>query len=335
MDLTTTYMGLELSGPLAASASPLSREIDDIRRLEDAGASAVVLYSLFQEQIEQEAEELDYFLHYGSERFAESLTYYPEVEDFVRGPQEYLDHVSAAKKAVDIPVIASMNGISTGGWISQARQVEQAGADALELNVYLIPTDPKVTGERIEQVYLSIAAAVKAEVSIPVSMKLSPYFSSTANMLSRLDEAGVDGLVLFNRFYQPDIDLTDLSVKPSLSLSQAYEMRLPLRWIAIMYGRVKASLAGTTGVHSAEDAAKLILAGADVAMMASALLASGIGHLREVRNGLERIMAKMGYGSVSAMKGVLSQQSCAEPAAFERANYMKTLQSYRATGTRE
>ena len=335
MDLSTNYMGLQLSNPLVASASPLSREIADIRRLEDAGASAVVLWSLFEEQLEHDATELDYYLEYGAERFAESTSYFPHVSEYKLGPDQYLEHIALAKEAVDIPIIASLNGISTGGWISCAKQIAQAGADGIELNVYYIPTDPKLTSERVENVYVSVLQAVKASVSIPVAMKLSPYFSATAGVLTRLDEVGADALVLFNRFYQPDIDLGTLEVAPDLVLSRPADGRLPMRWIAILYGRIQASLAATSGIHSAEDVAKMILAGADVTMMASALLLNGIEHLTTVREGLAEVLDQKGYASVSEMKGVLSQQRCAEPAAFERANYMKTLSSFGGTATLE
>jgi len=335
MDLSTSYMGLALSSPLVPSASPLSRDVGTIRQMEDAGASAVVLWSLFEEQIEHEARELDYYLQYGADRFAESLTYFPQQEDYPLGPEEYLDHVSRAKQAVDLPVIASLNGISAGGWISYARQIQQAGADGIELNVYYIPTDPKLSAETVENVYLDVLKSVKANVSIPVAMKLSPYFSATANMMTKLDEAGADALVLFNRFYQPDIDIENLEVAPHLLLSTSTENRLPLRWVAILYGKVRASLAATTGIHTGEDAAKMILAGADVTMMCSALLKNGVGRLRDVRDALVQIMESKGYESVAQMKGVLSQKSCPEPAAFERANYMKTLNRFGPTATLE
>ncbi|MHC4981914.1 MAG: dihydroorotate dehydrogenase-like protein [Planctomycetota bacterium] len=335
MDLTTRYMQLELSCPLVPSASPLSKQIDNIRKMEDAGAGAVVLWSLFEEQIEHEASELDHYLQYGTERFAESLSYFPEPAEFHLGPEEYLDHIAKAKQAVDIPIIASLNGVSTGGWISYAKQIEQAGADALELNVYFIPTDPAVTAQQVEDVYASALEAVKSNVSVPVAMKLSPFFSSTAAMARRLDDAGADALVLFNRFYQPDIDVGELEVVPTLELSTTFEQRLPLRWIAILHGKVKASLAATTGVRSGEDAAKMILAGADVVMMCSALLENGIDHLAAVREGLIRVMEQKQYESVERMKGVMSQRKCAEPAAFERANYIKALNSYGPTATLE
>jgi dihydroorotate dehydrogenase (fumarate) len=334
MDLSTTYMGLKLSSPLVPSASPLSHDIDDIKRMADAGAAAVVLHSLFEEQLAHDAQELDFFLEYGSERFAESLTYYPRVADYKLGPEEYLEHISRARRAVNIPIIASLNGITAGGWISYAKKMEQAGAHALELNVYFLPTDARLSGEQVESVYLSVLAAVKSSVSIPVAMKLSPYFSSTANMLIRFAE-GADGLVLFNRFMQPDLDVENLQVDPRHTLSTSADLRLALRWIAIMYGRVNCSLAGTNGVHTADDVVKLIMAGADVTMMTSALLKNGIGYLRELRRGLEEYMQRKEYESVSQMKGILSQRNCPEPAVFERANYVKTLQSYVGTATLE
>ncbi len=335
MDLTTTYMGLELAGPIVAAASPLSKEIANVREMEDAGAGAVVLFSLFEEQIEHEARELEYYLEYGAERFAESLSYFPDLGDYRLGAEDYLEHVRKLKEAVAIPIIASLNGISTGGWVRYAEQIEQAGADAIELNAYYIPTDPRLGSQRVEQVYLDVLEAIKGRVSIPVAMKLSPFFSSTANMMSRLDEAGANALVLFNRFYQPDVDLETMEVAPRLVLSSPSEARLPMRWIAILYGKVAASLAATTGIHTPEDVMKMILVGADVTMVCSALLSKGIGYLRDLHGGLERLMEAKGYESISQIKGMLSQQSCAEPAAFERANYMKTLNSYGQTSTLE
>jgi dihydroorotate dehydrogenase (fumarate) len=335
MDLSTTYMGLKLSSPLVPSASPLSYEIDNIRKMEDMGASAVVLHSLFEEQIQHDAKELDFFLQYGTERFAESLTYYPHLEEYQLGPEAYLEHISRAKKAVDIPIIASLNGVSAGGWISYAAKMEQAGADALELNVYYIPTDPRLTAEQVESVYLMVLQAVKMSVSIPVAMKLSPYFSSIAGTLHRFVDQGADALVLFNRFLQPDLDIENLEVDPSHTLSTSSDNRLALRWIAIMYGQLKCSLAATNGIHTAVDVVKMIMAGADVTMMASALLRNGIEHLADVRQGLEQYMEQKEYESVTQMKGILSQKNCPEPAAFERANYVKTLQSYGPTATME
>ena len=336
MDLSTTYMGLHLGNPLVASSSPLTAELDTVRRLEDAGAGAVVLPSLFEEQVRHEARELDYFLQHGAFRFAESLTYYPDVETYhYAGAQEYLDHIARCREAVKIPVIASLNGISSQGLAQYARQIQQAGASALELNVYYIPTNPNLTAERVENVYASILQAVRQEVTIPLAMKLSPYFSSLANFARRLVLLGADGLVLFNRFYQPDLDVENLEVRPSLVLSTSVESRLPIRWIALLHGRINVSLAGSSGVHTGADAAKMILAGADAVMMASALLSDGIDHLGTIRAGLVQIMQEQEYESLAQMKGALSQKNCPEPAAFERANYMKVLHSYVQTGTLE
>jgi dihydroorotate dehydrogenase (fumarate) len=337
MDLSTTYMGLKLASPLVASASPLCMDVGMVRKMEDHGAAAVVLASLFQEQIESEAKELEFYLQYGTDRWAESLTYFPHKEDYKLGPEEYLAHIAALKKAVGIPVIASLNGISTGGWTSYAQKMQDAGADGIELNIYFIPADPHLGSEQVEQRYLSVLEAVKSAVHIPVAVKLSPYFSATASMATRLDAAGADALVLFNRFYQPDIDIEKLEIRPRLDLSTPWEGRLPLRWIAILFGKLvkKASLAATTGIHTAEDAAKMILAGADVTMMTSALLRHGVEHLAKVRAGLVEIMQAKEYESVTQMKGVLSQKACPNAAAFERANYMKTLQSFGLTATRE
>jgi len=335
MDLTTNYMGFPLPNPIVPAASPLSRSLDNLRKMEDAGAAAVVLWSLFEEQIQHEARELEYYLQHGAERFAESLTYFPQEPDYLLGPQEYLEHIRKARKAIDLPLIASLNGISAGGWIDYAEQIEQAGADAIELNVYFLPTDPDLGSMQVETVYAAILQAVKTHVHIPVAMKLSPFFSSMAGMMKKLDDQGADALVLFNRFCQPDIDIENLTVRPALTLSRSADMRLPLRWIAILYGKVNASLAATTGIHTAEDVAKMILAGADVTMMCSALLKNGIGYITKVLGGLPQIMERCGYDSVGQMKGVLSHKSTAEPAAFERANYMKTLQSFDDTATLE
>ena len=329
MDLSTRYCGLRLKNPLVASASPLSHTVDSMKRLEEAGASAIVMYSLFEEQIAHEQAELNHYLSYGTEAFAEALTYFPEPQAYNMGPEEYVELIHKAKSALGIPVIGSLNGISTGGWINYARKIEEAGADALELNVYYIPTDPRVSGTDVEDRYVEVLTAVKTTVKIPVAIKLSPFFSSMANMAQRLDNAGADGLVLFNRFYQPDFDLETLDVVPNLQLSSSQELRLPLRWIAILYGRLSASLAATSGVHTAQDVLKLLMAGADVTMMASALLQHGPGRLAEVLAGLHHWMLEHEYVSVAQMKGSMSQKSVADPSAFERANYMKVLQAYR------
>lgn len=329
MDLSTTYMGLKLKNPIVPSSSPLSQSVDNVKKMEDAGAAAVVVYSLFEEQITHESGELDHYLSYGTESYAEALSYFPEPEQFHLTPYQYLDHIAALKKAVNIPVIGSLNGVSTGGWIKYAQNIEQAGADALELNVYYIATNPNITGSEVETMYVDVLTEVKKNVKIPVAMKLSPFFTSTSNMARRLDKAGADGLVLFNRFYQPDFDLVNLEVVPNLVLSTNWEMRLPLRWIAILYDNVKASLGATSGIHSHEDVIKVMMAGGDVAMMASELLVKGIGRITEILNGMKEWMEKNEYDSINMMKGSMSQKKIAQPAAFERANYMKLLQSYK------
>ncbi len=328
VDLSTTYLGLELESPLVASASPLSERIDNYRRLEDAGVAAVVNYSLFEEEINRDADELHYHLTQGTESFAESLSYFPEPDMFTLGPEQYLEHIRQAKEAVDIPVIASLNGRSRGGWIGYAQLMQQAGADALELNIYFLATDPGTTGQEIEQLYVDIVRAVKQNVTIPVAVKLSPYFSSMAHMARRLEQAGADGLVLFNRFYQPDIDLDYLEVVPNVVLSNPFSARLALRWIAILYGRIDCSLAATSGVHAAADALKMLMAGADVTMLCSSLLKNGIDHLRTIRKDLVDWLVEHEYESVAQMRGSLSQRSCPDPAAFERANYIKALRTY-------
>lgn len=328
MDLTTQYLGLRLKNPIVPSSSPLSRDIGTVKRLEDAGASAIVMWSLFEEQLQFEAKELQHFLTYGTESFAEALSFFPEPSSYNLGPDEYLEHISKLKQAVDIPVIASLNGVSTGGWIDTAKKIQQAGADALELNVYYIPTNPNLSSSDVEFVYLDILKAVKDAVNIPVSMKLSPYFTSMTNMAQRLADAGADGLVLFNRFYQPDIDIENLEVIPNLLLSTPQEMRLPLRWIAILYGRVNVDFAATTGIYTAEDVIKMVMAGAKVTMMTSALLRHGVERVSEIISDMKTWMEEHEYDSLKQMLGSMSQKSCPEPAAFERANYMKMLQSY-------
>ncbi|MDD4889002.1 MAG: dihydroorotate dehydrogenase-like protein [Phycisphaerae bacterium] len=328
MDLTTDYMGLSLPTPLVAGASPLSQDIKNVEALQAAGAGAVVFHSIFEEQLSREAEAISRSIEQSTDVSAESQSFFPQMHDFKVGPEIYLEHLAVAKQRVSIPIIASLNCTSAAGWTDYARQIQQAGADALELNVYLVPTDPKIPGSQIEQVYLDILAAVRQAVTIPVAIKLSPFFSSMANMLTRLDRAGADGLVLFNRFYQPDIDLRELSVGPHLVLSTTDDLRLPMRWIAIMYGRLKASLAASSGVHTGSDAAKMILSGASVVQVVSSLLLHGIGHLTRMRDELTAILAEKGYDSVSQARGVLSQRTAGQPEAFERANYMETLASY-------
>lgn len=325
MDLSTTYLGLKLPSPLVASASPLSRDIDGICRLEDAGASAVVLYSLFEEQLRQEELDLQYHLAAGSESFPESITYFPQATEFHTGPEGYLEHIRKAKAAVAMPVIASLNSSTPGGWTKFAADIERAGADAIECNIYHIPTDPNLSGDDVEKMYLDIVRSVKATVTIPVAVKLSPYFSNLSNMARRLDEAGADALVLFNRFYQPDIDLEELEIKPNVLLSTPQALRLPLTWIGILFGRIRAGLAATGGVHSAEDAVKLLMVGANVTMMCSALLRHGVNHLRHVERELREWMEEHEYESVAQMQGSMSQLRCADPAAFERAQYMRAV----------
>jgi len=328
MDLTTNYLGLTLKNPIVPSSSPLSHKVADIRRLEDAGASAVVMYSLFEEQITSEGYYLDYYLSQGIDSFGESLSYFPDMVGYNIGPDDYVDLIRQAREAVDIPIIGSLNGISTGGWVDYAALIEQAGASALELNVYYIPTSTYLTGTEVEQIYVDILRDVGSAVSIPVAMKLSPYFSSTANVADRLVEAGARGLVLFNRFYQPDFDLEALEVVPRLVLSSSDELRLPLRWTAILYGRVDADLAITSGIHTCQDALKALMAGAKVAMMASELLQKGLHRISEILAEMSNWMEEHEYASVQQMIGSMSQKHVVEPAAFERANYMKTLASY-------
>ncbi len=324
-DLSTRYLGLKLSTPLVVSASPLSQEIYGIRRLEDAGASAIVLYSLFEEQLRQEARELEYHLSAGTESFAESLTYLPMRGEFRTGPEGYLDHIRKAKAAVAIPVIASLNGATLGGWTKYAKEIEEAGADAIECNIYSIAADADVTGVEVEQRYIDILRAVKAAVRIPVAVKLGPFFSNMANMARKLEQSGADGLVLFNRFYQPDIDLDELEIRPNVLLSTPQALRLPLTWIGILYGRIRANLAATSGIHSAEDVIKLLLVGADVTMLCSVLLRDGVGHLREIERELREWLDYHEYESVNQMQGSMSQLRCPDPGAFERAQYMRAV----------
>lgn len=329
MDLSTNYLGLDLKNPLVPSSSPLSAQIDKVKAMEDAGASAVVLHSLFEEQITHEALELNYYTSYHYEWFPEALSYFPEPKDYHVGPEEYLEHIRKLKEALDIPVIASLNGVTTGGWLQYAKKIQEAGADALELNAYYLPTDPNLAGVKVEGIYTDILRAVKARVTIPVAMKLSPFFSSTAAMAKSLVEAGADGLVLFNRFYQPDFDLENLEVVPKVTLSTSDALRLPLRWIAILMGRVSCSLAATSGIHTADDALKALMAGADITMLCSALLQNGISHLGTILNDMQIWMERKEYASISQLKGSMSQKSVDNPTAFERANYMKALHSYR------
>ena len=325
MDLTTHYLGMKLRSPLVVSASPLSEDVDNIRRMEDAGAAAVVLYSLFEEQLSQDRLELHRNLENGTNSFAESLSYFPEPHEFSLGPEEYLKHIAAAKRATTIPIIASLNGSSVGGWISYARQIQAAGADALELNIYHVPTDMDLAGKSIEDNYINILRAVKSEVTIPVAVKASPFFSNFANMARRFEQAGANGLVLFNRFYQPDIELETLEAKPNILLSTPMAMRLPLRWIALLHGRVNTSLAATSGIHRASDVLKMLLVGADATMLCSTLIRHGIQQITAIESGLIEWLEEHEYESIRQLKGSLSQKNCADPSAFERAQYMKAL----------
>ena len=320
---------MSLKNPIVVSSSPLSHNVDSIRRLEDAGAAAVVMYSLFEEQIGFDSYYIDHHLSQGIDSFAESISYFPDMQSYNVGPDEYMNLIRRAKEAVDIPIIGSLNGASVGGWTDYATLIEEAGADAVELNVYYLPTNVEISGLEVEQLYLDILSAVRQAVTIPVAVKLSPFFSSTANMASRLADQGADGLVLFNRFYQPDFDLEHLEVTPRLVLSNSDELRLPLRWVAILYGRLKLDLAITTGIHNSNDVLKGLMAGAKVTMMASELLQNGVRRIGQVLNELVTWLNEREYESVAQMIGAMSQKHCAEPAAFERANYMKMLASYR------
>ncbi len=329
MNLTTNYLGMVLKNPIVVSSSPLSHTVDSIRRVEDAGAAALVMYSLFEEQIGFDSYYIDYHLTQGIDSYAESISYFPDMQSYNVGPDQYLNLIRRAKENVDIPIIGSLNGTSVGGWTDYATLIEEAGADALELNIYYLPTHPDITGAEVEKLYLDILSAVRQTVTIPVAVKLSPFFSSVANMSNRLADHGADGLVLFNRFYQPDFDLENLEVAPRLVLSNSDDLRLPLRWVAILYGRVSADLAITSGIHTSHDIIKGLMAGAKVTMMASELLQKGVRRIGQVLNELVTWLNEHEYESVMQMIGAMSQKHCAEPAAFERANYMKMLQSYR------
>ena len=330
MNLTTTYLGFKLRTPLVPSASPLSENIDNIRRMEDAGASAVVFHSLFEEQVRRDHHDLQFYVDQGSESHAEALSYFPEPAEFKVGPDAYLQHIAEAKSAVGIPIIGSLNGSTFGGWMKYAREIEQAGADALELNIYSVPGNPNDSAEEIETNYLTIIASVKAQVGIPVAVKLSPYFTNFAQFARRVDKIGVAGLVLFNRFYQPDIELETLEISPNILLSTPMAMRLPMRWIAMLHGRLGANLAATSGIHRATDALKMLMAGADVTMLCSVLLRRGIEHLQVIEREMRQWMEDHEYESVEQLKGSMSQKNCPDPAAFERAQYMRALATYPA-----
>jgi dihydroorotate dehydrogenase (fumarate) len=328
MDLSTDYMGLRLKHPIVASSSPLSETLEGIKLLEDSGASAIVMFSLFEEQIRKENEAFDFFLEFGSDSFAESLNYFPHIDTSLKRPDHYLNLVRKAVEATDIPIIGSLNGITNEGWIDFAKQIQEAGASALELNVYYIPTDIDVSASAVEQRYFDILKAVKDAVSIPVAIKLSPFFSATGNMAKRLDEAGADALVLFNRFYQPDINLDNLKIDPRADLSTPTEIRVPLLWIAVLYGRIKASLAASRGVHSSTEIIKYLLAGADVVMVASTLMKNGPQYLSVLINETDNWLTARGYHSLSEARGVMSRQNSKDPGAFERVNYIKVLESF-------
>jgi dihydroorotate dehydrogenase (fumarate) len=327
MDLTTRYMGLTLRNPLVASASPLSQTVDGVRRLADAGVGAVVLYSLFEEQLRREAARDEQLVDAGSESFAESLSYFPAAAEADPGPRRYLSLLEQAVSAVDIPVIGSLNGVTPSGWTDYARAIQDAGAAAIELNIYYLPGDPRVSGRDVEQLHLDILTHVKQAVSLPVAVKLSPYFSSTGEMALRLDDAEADALVLFNRFLQPDIDPEMLAIVPHVGLSSPTEGRLPCTWIALLHGRVQASLAATTGVETWADAAKYLLAGADVVMTASALLRHGVGHAAVLLDGLSDWMTRKGFATVDELRGLLAVPQGMNETAFERAGYVGALRA--------
>jgi dihydroorotate dehydrogenase (fumarate) len=328
-DLSTTYLGLELKNPLVASASPLSKKVENAKRLEEAGVSAIVMYSLFEEQIIHESLELDHYLTRGTHAFAEAMTYLPDLGTYNMGPEKYVGHISALKKAVSIPVIASLNGVSKGGWVRYARLMQEAGADALELNMYYIPADLDLSGQELEDNYVDLVSEVKSAISIPLAVKLSPFITSLPNFARRLVTAGADGLVLFNRFYQPDFDLEELEVVRTLELSDSRDLLLPLRWISILYGKIDADLALTSGAHTAQDVLKSMMAGARVAMMTSAILQDGYEVIPSILTDLQAWMETYEYKSIKQMQGSMSQQSVAEPAAFERSNYIQILNEFR------
>jgi dihydroorotate dehydrogenase (fumarate) len=331
-DLSTTYLGLKLVSPLVASASPLTGNLESLRALEAAGAAAVVLPSLFEEQIERDGRTLDLALERGAQSFGEALTYFPEMDDYNTGPDAYLEHVAAAKAALSIPVIASINGVTPSGWIRYAELLQEAGADAIELNVYAVETDRYASAASVEDRTLRLVSKVRGALGIPLAVKIGPHYTALANMAARLADAGASGLVLFNRFLQPDIDLETMTVKPELQLSHNEEMRLPLRWIAILRGRVDVNLAATSGVQTADDVLKLLLAGADVVMLASALLRSGPSLLEGLTSSLSDWLAERDYASVEQLRGSMSQETCGDPRAFERAQYVRALVDYQGHG---
>ena len=332
IDLSTTYHGINLRNPLVVSASPLAEELKNLRRMEDSGAAAIVLPSLFEEQINIESNALNHFLQQGTESFAESLTYFPDLTGYNLGPEGYCEHVRRAKAAVGIPIIASLNGSSIGGWTEYAKKIQEAGADALELNIYYIPTSVDQTCEEVEKLYCDLVSTVKSSLRIPVAVKIGAYFSSLAHMAKRLDDAGADALVLFNRFYQPDFDIDNLEVVPNLLLSTSHELLLRLNWVAILFGHIKSDLCVTGGVHTAADVLKAMMAGARVVAMTSALLRNGIGHLATLRRDMLAWMEEHEYQSIRQMQGSMSQKSVADPSVFQRANYVRVLSSYSMKG---
>lgn len=331
MNLKTKYLGLNLKNPVVASASPLTKEQANFRRLEDAGVSAIVMHSLFEEQLEIESAELDRHLSASEALSAESLGMFPEAGSYNLGPEAYLEAIVRAKAAVNVPIIGSLNGTSTGGWLRYAKMIQDAGADALELNIYYLPTDINLTADLVEKQYCDLVREVKKTVGIPVAVKIGPFFSAMANMALKLDQAGADALVMFNRFYQPDYDLNELEVVPSLQLSRSNELRLRLHWTAILYGKIKADMAITGGVHTAEDVIKSMMAGARVSMMTSALLQNGVDYVRFVLSEIREWMEKHEYESIQQMQGSMSQQSVPHPSTYERSNYVKVLSSYALT----
>ncbi len=331
-DLSTSYLGLKLKSPLVASASPLTGNLDSLRALEAAGAAAVVLPSLFEEQVEHDGTIVDLALERGAQSFGEALTYFPEMDDYNTGPDAYLEHVAAAKAALSIPVIASINGVTPGGWVRYAELLQKAGADAIELNLYAVETDRYASAASVEDRTLRLVSKVNGALRVPLAVKIGPHYTALANMAARLADAGASGLVLFNRFLQPDIDLETMTIKPELQLSHNEEMRLPLRWIAILRGRVDANLAATSGIQTADDVVKLLLAGTDVVMLASALLRFGPALLEELTTSLAAWMGDRDYVSVEQLRGSMSQESCGDPRAFERAQYVRAIVDYQARG---
>lgn len=329
MDLSTTYLGLELKSPLLVGAcAPLTENLDNIKQIEDAGGAGVVLHSFFEEQLQKERLELHHHLTHGTHSFAEALTYFPEPDIFHIGEEEYLNHIRKAKESTNIPIIASLNGYDLGGWVHYSQKIQQAGADAIELNIYNVPTNFDRSGSDIEQEYLDILQGVKKDVSIPVAVKISPFFSNMANMAKKLANNGADALVLFNRFYQPDIDLENLEVTPHLLLSTPDVMRLPMRWIAILYGRINTDFAATGGILHGKDVLKMMMVGANVTMIVSSLLRHGIFYLQDMEKEMRHWMEENEYESIKQMQGSMSQLYCPDESAFERVQYMKAIQSY-------